>query len=100
MTKFYFVTITKFLYKKLSLRKPVLMKNKVHVSTLLVNQKGSVEPGNPNPFVEVKMRLFLFTTALEIVCRGIEFLNTVSSSQEQVDSLYNFSLQLEKSHSF
>ena len=47
------------------------------VTTLLGNPKGPIELGNPNICAEAKLCLFLFTSALEIVCRKIELLKTV-----------------------
>ena len=49
------------------------------VTTSLGNPKGPVKPGNPNTCAEIKLRLFLFTSVLEIACRETEVLKTVSS---------------------
>ena len=46
------------------------------VSTLLKNPKGPVELGNPNTCAEVKLYLFLFTSALKIVCRETKVFET------------------------
>ena len=42
---------------------------KLSVTTLPGNPKGPIELGNPNNCAEVKLCLFLFMLALEIVCR-------------------------------
>ena len=49
------------------------------VTTLLGNSKGPVKQANLNTCAKVKLCLFLFMPALEIVCRETEVLNTVSS---------------------
>ena len=46
----------------------------ITVSTLLGNLKGLVELDSPNTCAEVKLFLFLFMPALEIVCRETEVL--------------------------
>ena len=80
------------------------MLNKVYkfmfVKTLLGDPRGPVELGNPNTCAEVKLCLFLFTSALEIICRETEILNTVSYSSVRADSLQKFSLKVERNHSF
>ena len=49
------------------------MKKVKIVTTLLGNLKGPVELGNSNTCAKVKLCLFLFTSALEIVCSRLEF---------------------------
>ena len=41
------------------------------VTTLLGNPEGPVKLGNPNNYNKVKLCLFLFIPAQEIVCREI-----------------------------
>ena len=53
--------------------------SKLSVTTLLGNPKGPVQLGNSKTCVEVKVCLFLVTSVLEIICRDIEVLKTVSS---------------------
>ena len=54
------------------------MSNIFHrVTLLLENPKGQVELDNPNICAEVKLCLFLFMPALEIVCRDTKILTTV-----------------------
>ena len=57
------------------------------VTTLLGNTKGPVELDIPNTCAEVKLCLFLFMPAQEIVCRKTEVLKTVSSGYVQMDLL-------------
>ena len=63
------------------------------VTILLGNSKGPVELNNPNICAEVKLCLFLFTSALEIVCHKTEVFETVNSSYVRMNSLENLSLQ-------
>ena len=45
-----------------------------HVTALLGNPKGPVELGHPNTCAEVKLCLFLFIPAQEIVCSEVKVL--------------------------
>ena len=49
------------------------------VTVVFGNSKGLVKLGYPNICAEVKLSLFLFMPALEIVCHETEVLNSVSS---------------------
>ena len=50
----------------------------VSVTTLLGNLKGRIELSNTNTCAEVKLSLFLFMPAIEMVCRVSKVLNTLS----------------------
>ena len=54
--------------------------NKIKTKKMLLgNPKKLVKLDNPKTYAEVKLCLFLYTSALKIVCRETQVLNTVAS---------------------
>ena len=62
----------------------------MNATTLLGNLKVPVELGDQNTCAKVKLCLFLFTPALETVCRDTEVYKTVSFVCVRMDSQENF----------
>ena len=66
------------------------------VTTLLGNQKGLVEVGNPSTRAEVKLCLFLHMPALGIVRRETEVLKRLLLAKYELIPWKNLSLQIKK----